>query len=67
MDLAGVELTRIWSKGPMCLAPVQGLFALSRFVRRIQGSKIEELSASFVGYPTQVYTQFTCTYDGPTG
>jgi hypothetical protein len=68
MDLAGLELTHIWSKGPMHLA-LQGVSLPC--VHRNQGPITEELSVSFVGYPTQVsvlvYAQFTWVYGGPTG
>lgn len=49
----GLELTRIWSKGSMYLAPVQG--ALRSCVHRTQGPITEELSAIFVGHLVQVY------------
>ena len=70
MDLSP-ELTHVWSKGPIHLAPVQGILALCSRVHRNEGPITEELAASFVGCLTQVYflvcAQFTCGYDCHTG
>jgi hypothetical protein len=47
MDLAGLELTHIWFKGPMHLAP--GVCPCPAFITETKVQLTEELSASFVG------------------
>jgi hypothetical protein len=49
MDLARLELTHIWSKGPMYLAPGQGILALRSRIHRNQGPIISKLR--MLSYP----------------